>query len=205
MASIDHLVYAVLDLDAAIDDLERRLGVRAAFGGRHVGRGSHNALADLGHGRYLEIIATDLGQPAPEGPRPFGLDTLVGPCLVGWAVRTDDIDTSVAAARAKGYDPGEPTAMSRARPDGSLLEWRLTHNAFAGGIIPFLIDWGTTAHPSSTAPTGLRLGAFAVESPGVTSVTASLSALGSDVEVRLAEQPGLVASIIGPGGRVDLR
>ena len=35
---IDHIVYAAVDLDAAVTDIAARFGVRPAAGGRHVGR-----------------------------------------------------------------------------------------------------------------------------------------------------------------------
>lgn len=44
---IDHLVYAVPDLRAAVADVEERLGVRARDGGRHTGPGTYNALLAL--------------------------------------------------------------------------------------------------------------------------------------------------------------
>jgi len=56
---VDHLVYAVPDLDAAVSDLERRLGVRAAPGGQHPGRGTSNALIAPGPDSYLALPAPD--------------------------------------------------------------------------------------------------------------------------------------------------
>ena len=40
---IDHLVYAVPSLPAAIADVAERFGVRAQAGGKHTGLGTHNA------------------------------------------------------------------------------------------------------------------------------------------------------------------
>ena len=48
---IDHLVYAVPSLPAAIADVAERFGVRAQAGGKHTGLGTHNALLALGPGR----------------------------------------------------------------------------------------------------------------------------------------------------------
>jgi hypothetical protein len=45
---IDHLVYAVPSLPAAIADVAERFGVRAQAGGKHIGLGTHNALLALG-------------------------------------------------------------------------------------------------------------------------------------------------------------
>ena len=122
---LDHLVYAVPDLDDAVRDFEARSGVRPTPGGRHPGRGTHNALVALGPDRYLEIIAPDPTQPAPAEPRAFGLDGLRAPRVATWAAKALDLDARVERARAAGYDPGSVVAMSRERPDGVRLDWRL--------------------------------------------------------------------------------
>ena len=97
---IDHLVYGAPDLGAAVNDLERRFGVGAAAGGKHLGIGTHNALLALGPRTYLEVIAPDPDQPVPANARPFGLDELTAPRLVGWALGCDDIDATIAGSRA---------------------------------------------------------------------------------------------------------
>jgi hypothetical protein len=57
--------------------------------------------------------------------------------------------------RAIGDDAGPIDAMSRRRPDGVVLEWRLTPPRLDdGGVIPFFIDWGTTPHPTQSLPVG---------------------------------------------------
>jgi hypothetical protein len=202
---IDHLVYAAPDLAAAVAEVQERFGVRAQAGGRHIGLGTHNALAALGPQTYLEIIASDPGQPEPPMARPFGVDTVTRGGLAGWALACDDIDTAVAWARRHGYDPGEVADGQRAGPAGTVLRWRMTLNAMVGGVIPFLISWGDTEHPARSAPRGLTLQTFHLEHPDPASLAAPLAALGADVEVRPANAAALIARLSGPNGSTVLR
>src|SRR5689334_21979649 len=99
---LDHLVYAVPDVDGGVADLEQRLGVRAAPGGPHPGRGTRNALIALGPESYLEIIAPDPAQPVPAGGRWFGVDPTAPAHLAGWAAKGSDLNRVVAAAARRG-------------------------------------------------------------------------------------------------------
>jgi len=202
---IDHLVYAVPDLAAAVAEVQERFGVRAQAGGQHSGLGTHNALLALGPQTYLEIIAPDPGQPDPPLPRPFGLDSATRGSLAGWALAREDIEAAVARARSHGYDPGEVAGGQRTGPTGTVLRWRMTLNAMAGGPIPFLITWGDTEHPARSAPPGLTLEAFHLEHPDPPSLTPQLTALGADVEIRPAAAAALIARLSGPNGTMVLR
>lgn len=202
---IDHLVYAAPDLATAIAEVEERFGVRAQAGGKHTGLGTHNALLALGPQTYLEIIAPDPEQPEPAARRPFGVDGLTHGRLAGWALSCDDIDAAVAQARSRGYDPGEAVEAQRAGPTGTVLRWRLTLKAMAGGLVPFLISWGATEHPAKTAPHGLSLESFRLQHPDPPSLLPPLAAVGADVETERAATPALIAHIRGPNGSKVLR
>jgi hypothetical protein len=202
---VDHLIYAVPELTAAVADVEDRFGVRAQAGGRHIGLGTYNALLALGPRTYLEIIAPDPGQPEPSMPRPFGVDELRSGTLVGWAFACDDIDRAVAEARSHGYDPGEIGDAQRVGPSGVVLRWRATGSALAGGLFTFLICWGDTEHPASSAPRGLSLMSLQIEHPDPRSLAPVLAALGADIEVTSAAVPALVAQLSGPTGSKVLR
>lgn len=206
MQAVDHIVYGVRDLDTGVAALERRLGVRAAGGGKHVGRGTHNALLGLGGRSYLEIIAPDPEQGPPEA-LPFGLDSLVRPRLAGWAIAVGSLDETVARARAAGYDPGRVRDMARVRPDGVVLRWRLTADppASPGFLVPFLIDWLDSPHPSESAPQGVRLVRLAAEHPEPGAVQPALDALGAGLAVVSGPEPALVALLDTPNGQVELR
>lgn len=197
---IDHLVYAVPDLPAAVAEMEERFGVGPRAGGKHIGLGTHNALLAFGPGTYLEIIAPDPEQPEPSVPRPFGVDGVSRGGLVSWALACDDIDAAVAGVRSRGYDPGEVVDGRRTGPTGTVLRWRLTASSTGGGLVPFLISWGNTEHPARSAPQGLTLEAFHVEHPDPSSLAPLFTALGADVEIRPAAAAALVARLSGPNG-----
>ena len=192
MAVFDHLVYATPDLATTVEEVAARVGVRPVEGGPHIGLGTRNHLLGLGGRRYLEIVGPDPEQPAPTAPRPFGVDDLSAPSLVAWAVATDDIETTVARARASGVDLDDAYEMSRRRPDGTLLTWRLTPPL--PGVRPFLIDWGRTPHPTETLPV-VPLRSFDIHHPNPDALRAELSALGATTPVRKGDHPALTAQV----------
>lgn len=206
---IDHLVYAAPDLAAAVDDLNRRLGISLSPGGQHVGLGTRNYLADLGGGAFLEVIGPDPDQPDPADGRPFGVDFLSEPRLLTWAARVDALDDTVRRVQQRGYDLGPVTAMSRDRDNGDRLIWRLVVPPDApefGGLVPFLIDWGSSPHPAETATRGLRLVSLTGLHPDVPRVEERLALFDvqQDISVRPASEPALLALLHTPTGEVEL-
>lgn len=202
---IDHIIYAHPELDIGAALIEQQFGVRASGGGQHPGYGTHNKLLALGPRTYLEIIAPDPEQPEPANARPFGVDGITRGGLVGWAIGCDDIDAAQAAARSRGFDPGEVISGQRVGPTGTALRWRLTRNALAGGSIPFLISWGDIPHPAQSAPQGLLLESFHLEHPDPASIRPALAALGANVAVEPSAHVALVARLNGPNGSKELR
>jgi Glyoxalase-like domain len=204
---IDHLVYATPDLDLGIATIERLLGVRATAGGRHPGAGTCNALVALGPGTYLEIVGPDRTQPQPEQPRWFRIDEIDAPRLVTWAAKVDSIDQVSRKARRLGVGLGGIVAGSRRRDDGVVLAWRYTNprTIVADGIIPFLIDWGTTPHPSESAAQGASLITLRAEHPQPEPIRDVARRLGLSLQIDQGSQPALVATIASPRGEVELR
>ena len=202
-AVLDHLLWASADLDAAVGALETCTGVRAAYGGSHPDLGTHNALAALGAGTFLEVLAPDPMLKA--GPLARQLGELRAPVLLMWAARVESASATAARAEAAGYRamtvPGH-----RAQPDGRVARWT---NVFvsghgAGTLVPFFIEWHEGGHPADDAPEGLSLASFAIETPRPESLSIVLATLDVDVEVREGETDRLVAAIDSPRGRLEL-
>lgn len=207
---IDHLVFAGRDVQGASALVAELLGVRPMPGGSHVGKGTRNELLSLGGSTYLEVIGPDAAQAAPDGPRPFGIDDLVEPALVAWCVRpVRPLDHIIAEARRAGIEFGDVSAMSRRRPDGVLLEWELTVPQFDGPFgraLPFMIDWGESAHPSETLRQAVQLVGLEVFHPDPHKLSTAFDIIGltSGVSVHEADQPSLTARIATARGAVAL-
>ena len=206
---LDHLAFATPDVQASVDELEARLGVRPSLGGHFEGRGVYNHLLSLGDGAYLEVIGPDPEQADHTGPRPFGIRDGISPGLVTWCAKSGaQIEEQVAAARERGVDVGEVRPLGRKLPDGTRLDWRLSVRPWPplfNGLVPFLIDWGEAPHPSTTAQAGCRLASLHGEHPEAAAVGEALAGLGVELEVREAGAPALVAVIESEQGRLELR
>lgn len=199
---LDHLVYAVPDLAAAVADFTAR-GYPPSPGGRHRERGTHNALLRLGPRNYLELLAVDPDTAVPP-PRWMGVDLIAEAQLTRWAR-----SAGATITREAGLLNAVVQAGSRELGDGRTLRWRLTDpgSSPAVAVVPFLIDWGgpDAPHPTDDLPDlGLRLTALRLTHPDPPAVTAVLRALGEEPAVYAGPRPALHATLSGPRGTIEL-
>ena len=207
MPALDHLIVTAPSLEAGVARLAAALGARAAHGGSHPGWGTRNALLGLGGSRYLEVLAPDPTQPAPEGGRFLGLDERTPVRLATWVARAADLDDVARRARALGNDLGAPTPGSRRRDDGTVLSWTAlgTRAPRMDGLLPFFIDWGDSPHPSRALPEGVTLRELRAEHPDPEPLRAAFHGLDLELEVVPGPEPALIATLDGPRGAVILR
>jgi hypothetical protein len=203
-ASLDHVILGCNDLDAGIEYVYQRTGIRAAAGGVHPGAGTKNALLSLGKLRYLEIIAPDPLQPASTDPRHVA--SLKNPALVGWAVHRHDVKNFASVLQSAGVECVSPKPGSRDRPDGTTLKWAsLTLKDDNDGVLPFFIEWDSNSpHPSVDAPAGCRLTDLWITAPNPVAVRALAAKLKLDVQIRQSDELRLAATIVGPKGSLSL-
>lgn len=146
---IDHVVLCVADLDGAAARLEADYGLSSVEGGRHSGHGTANRIVPLG-ASYLELV----GVVDPEEIRlsSFGrwvaanASERLAPHAL--CLRTGELD---ALCDRLGL---VPVAMTRKKPDGTELSWRIAglEMAFTEGL-PFFVEWDIAPadHPGRAA------------------------------------------------------
>jgi hypothetical protein len=149
---IDHVVYAVRDLDDAAMRFRTEFGLDSVVGGRHTGWGTANRIVPLG-GQYLELIGVvDRTEAAATS---FGRSVLERTAAGdGWhtiAVASDDV---VLTGERLGL---EVDAGSRQRPDGEVLRWRMAglEDPRREPWMPFFLMWDV---PGSLHPGNARAG-----------------------------------------------
>ncbi len=136
MLQIDHVIIAVRDLVAASDDYAA-LGFSVIYGGRHASGSTHNALISLQDGAYLELLAAT-GEPAQPGLTDFSPLLAQGEGLVGYAVRSHDLQADAAELRERGIAVGTIREGQRQRQDGIDLHWYIA--SIGSEMLPFLIE-----------------------------------------------------------------
>jgi len=203
---VGHLVYAVPDLTAGIAQIEDLFGVAVQLGGRHSAFGTANALMALGNSRYLEIVGPDPDRADVSVPILFQLDRIDGPKLVTWAAKAYELTTRAA----DGLVPavlGDVSSGSRTRVDGTTVGWQVSdpYTDRLGGVIPFLIDWTGSAHPTESLDQPCVLTQLDLGHPHPHEAAAALEALGIGQSVHHRPDPELVATISTPTGEHQLR
>jgi hypothetical protein len=197
-------------------------------GGAHPQWGTHNALMSLGRERYLELLAPDPNAPSAgranvAGRALFGMGAgasagaadgaahetetwlTAAPRLTTWMLHSRTIDPLLTAALHAGVDLGRVTAGSRMRADGTEISWEIAIPPARplDGCVPWLIDWGWSAHPSIAAPQGARLDWMEVVHPDPERVRRALDAVNCrSLDVRQGSVPGIVVGVACPRGVV---
>lgn len=199
---VDHIILGVGDLDSGIAEMERRTGIRATYGGAHPGRGTRNALLSLGSGTYVEILAPDPAQHVADAEID-ALRAMTALKPIGWAVHTGDSEALRRRLQARGLTVSAAEPGTRARPDGTRLEWATFAVAKPGHpLAPFFIRWADMSrHPSRTSPAGCSFGSLQLAAADPAPIEAILAPLRLPVRIRRAEADGIALTLSCPRGR----
>jgi hypothetical protein len=195
-------MYAVASLDEGMEWAADTFGIPAAYGGRHVDLGTHNALLSLGS-TYLEIIAPDPTQ-SQEGTADAQFANLTSGGIVTW-VAEGDLNGIARALESAGVLTQGPDRTQRKTDSDEVLVWNLLFpiGSRHGGCMPFFIDWLECVNPKDTNPVGGEFRALAITTPDTDDLAGVLRAIDLDIVVA-AGPPALTVTIDSPRGEVVL-
>jgi hypothetical protein len=188
---LDHVILGVPDLDAAARRLEEEHRLPSVPGGRHEGLGTENRIVPLGDA-YVELMGVaDRDEAAANPLGRWLLDRVAaGETWLGWCLRTGDLDGVCARLGLSAV------AMSRTRPDGVELRWRLAglEAARDESWRPFFIEWNV---PDDDLPG--RAGGQ-VQASGARIAAVEVGADEAALRDWVGELPGTVRPSDGPPG-----
>ncbi|MGM9924539.1 MAG: VOC family protein [Bacillus sp. (in: firmicutes)] len=143
----DHVVHYVHEPTEAMKPLQKQ-GLHAVEGGRHENLGTHNALSyfDLSYIELIGIFDQQLIEmPAEEK---YSLKETIRRNkhtngLRRIALRSTNLEADAERFRKLGLEVYGPSPLSRRRPDGSLLSWKLLFAGMPDDALelPFFIEW----------------------------------------------------------------
>jgi hypothetical protein len=210
---IDHIIWAVPDLDEGAAYFQAVSGVEPITGGIHPGRGTRNKLVSGGDNMYLEVIAPDPAQmpfnPVEKPVQAFAdiISKMPAPEVDMYAFYAPDLQRIAEAGRKLGLQVVGPTPGQRRTPEGELIRW--SHVDFIGHgfgqFVPFAINWLDSVHPSTTSPEGVRIEGITVEHPQADELRRIYVGLGVPAKVAQADQPAIVVHLKSDKGEFELR
>ena len=147
MFQFDHLVHFVKSPHLAIEQFNN-IGLHAVEGGKHESLGTYNSLSyfDLS---YIELIGVyDKEAAVSSSGMKYSLrETLKNNQFVEGlariALRSDNLESVAQWFKQLGLEVYGPHPMSRKRPDGSVVSWKLLYAGKQGEKpdLPFFIEW----------------------------------------------------------------
>ncbi len=161
---VDHFILGVPDLDVATKKFANLSGINPVFGGTHPTLSTHNALVSLGD-CYLELIAAVPGKT----PGIERLNGITAPRLIGWAIEYFNTEEVRSVFNGHGINLSTPSFGSRVQPNGIKVgyEYMDVEGLAELGcpVVPFLVRWISSTHPSVSSPVGCSLVEFSMKHP----------------------------------------
>jgi hypothetical protein len=208
----DHVVYGVPDLKHAIQSFQEKAGIAPVIAGKHPLLGTHNAVLSLGNLQYLEFIALDPEAPKMERKLPSWCAALIHlsrPKIMTWVVQTDTIEKTVNELNALGnfhIDP--PQTITREKPDGTKISFNIAFKKEPpppdDGLIPFLINWGQSPHPSTSVECKCQLKEWYGCHPDADRISSILKKVGIEFLIKKADTPSMHLALKTPKGDIEI-
>lgn len=203
----DHIVYAVPDLDAAVEWFEEQTGVRPVFGGYHKTQGTKNAIVNLGNKCYLEILAIDEANTAIGSPRWMGIDMIEKPQITRWSLKSDKLNHDSKILKKYNTKMGNIQGGQRQTSTGNTLTWEMIMPLASPivELIPFMTDWQhSTVHPTLNIIQKCELIALSCTHPNPSEIQDIFDKLDIDMTVAEGEKAMIHAKIKHPKGVIDI-
>ena len=204
---IDHIVYAVPNLEEAMDSFEKLTGCAPNFGGYHSTQGTKNALVNLGNECYLEFLTIDFENKKITKNRWMGIDLIEKPTITRWAIKANQINSEVEILKSINPKLGKLTEGERTTQSGKVLKWKLTMPQPTPKVelLPFVIDWrNSEAHPTDNLTPTCEFVGLKFYSPQPELKNSAFEKLSIDEKVVKGNEPQIKLLIKSVNGIIEI-
>jgi len=204
---LDHIVYAVPNLEAAVEAFEKMSGVRPMIGGRHLTKGTKNAVVNLGNRAYLEIIAIDEDNENVTSNRWMGVDLINKPKVTRWSLKSENLQEDSQVLSNYRSEMGVISGGQRQTTSGDLLSWEMILPLASPEVelVPFMTDWSSSSvHPTESMPDICRFLGFEFEHIEPKSLSKTMNELGLDLAIKKSENISIKVKIDTPNGIITI-
>lgn len=165
---LDHVLLGTADLDVAMEDFEKKTGVKPVMVTSLKGCGTVSARIAFENCVFLEIVAPDPKQPTCSSDLKESLAKLPAGEMVplGYAVRhKKTVDMQKERFEPMGFSCDQVTmvAIDRCKPWKWDMVFLEGHND--GGLVPFFVSWGEAHHAAGRLPIIGTLDSVKVRAP----------------------------------------
>ena len=139
ISSVDHLIIAVKDLNKAINDYEKVLGISPCWKGKHTELGTKNALFNF-ENTYLELLS-----PCDAGLGTDLINSLLeekGDHLAGIVLGTKNIEQAQKDLHRNGHTVEISSGEAINEKDGKIRRWKniFLPNTLSRELFIFIIE-----------------------------------------------------------------
>ena len=139
ISSVDHLIIAVKDLNPAINDYEKILGIAPCWKGKHPELGTRNAIFNL-ENSYLELLS-----PCDSGSGTDFINALLadkGDHLAGIVLGTQNIEHVKEVLNKDGHEVDISTGKATNEKDEKIRRWKniFLPKALSRELFVFIIE-----------------------------------------------------------------
>lgn len=201
--SLDHVIWAVPDLEEYVARFEEITSIKPEYGGKHTNGLTENYLVSLGECTYLEILGPQKGVT----PEQLGsiASRFTREHIVGFAFGADleNPPQSLSSVRL-----GDRNSGGRNKPDGTALSWvtqPLPDFDFGPDRFQFVIKWTSEPHPAATSPKGAEIAQLTIANPQVTGLQELVESNRLPIVLQPSGVPNMWLTIRTPRGSVILR
>ncbi len=205
--TIDHIVYAVHDLEQGMQQIEKLLGIAPIFGGYHTNQGTKNAVLNLGNQCYLEIITIDHENKNISAPRWMGVDFLTSSQITRWSLKSKYLSRDSIVIKNYNNSMGTIHGGQRKMSDGNLLTWEMILPLAEPEVevVPFMTDWqNSEVHPTESLEEKCQLLELNVFHPTPELIQPVFDELDIHLNISKSEIPSIKIKVQCPNGIIEI-